>query len=314
MKVTRIVAISVLVALASCAKKEAATALAAAAAPTSPPALTVNGKAISQKTFEVYAEQLARRPFAEISAEDKEQIRENLARVELFAQDAEKSGLLKDADVAAAVEIARLQVIQQATASKVAKDHTPTDAELRAEYEAQLAVMPRVEFRARHIVVSGQDVAQKIIDRLKGGANFATLANQLSTHKESASRGGELGWFQPQVLGPDFATALGLLKKGEITPTPVQTQMGWHVVQLEETREATPPSFDQVRERLQRSVLTKRLTKTSDDLLKAAKIEPALTTDTAQAASATPAAGAPASAAPAVVPAPVPAAAPATNP
>ncbi len=162
----------------------------------------------------------------DLSAEDKEQIRENLARVELFAQDAEKNGLIKEPDVAAAMEISRLQVIQQATAAKIAKGQEPTDAELRAEYEAQLAAMPQVEFRARHIVVSGEDVAQKILDRLKSGGDFATLAKQMSTHKESATHGGEMGWFPPNVLGPDFATAVGLLKKGEITPRPVQIAHG----------------------------------------------------------------------------------------
>jgi peptidyl-prolyl cis-trans isomerase C len=308
MKVHRILAACALLALIGCAKKEeAAKAPDAAATPASPPALTVNGKAISQKTFEAYAEGLARRPFAELSAEDKEQIRENLARVELFAQDAEKNGLVKDPDVASALEIARLQVIQQATAAKIAKGQEPTEAELRAEYEAQLASMPQVEFRARHIVVSGEDVAQKILDRLKSGGDFATLAKQMSTHKESATHGGEMGWFPPNVLGPDFATAVGLLKKGEITPRPVKSPMGWHIVQLQDTREATPPAFDQIKNNLARSVLTKRLTKMSDDLLKTAKVEPALTSDSAKAVTAAPAAPA----APASQPAPAPA--PATN-
>ena len=82
MKVHRILAACAVLALVGCAKKEeAAKTPESAGAPASPPALTVNGKAISQKTFEAYAEGLARRPFAEISAEDKEQIRENLARV-----------------------------------------------------------------------------------------------------------------------------------------------------------------------------------------------------------------------------------------
>ena len=308
MKVHRILAACALLALIGCAKKEeAAKAPDAAATPASPPALTVNGKAISQKSFEAYAEGLARRPFAELSAEDKEQIRENLARVELFAQDAEKNGLVKDPDVASALEIARLQVIQQATAAKIAKGQEPTEAELRAEYEAQLASMPQVEFRARHIVVSGEDVAQKILDRLKSGGDFATLAKQMSTHKESATQGGEMGWFPPNVLGPDFATAVGLLKKGEITPRPVKSPMGWHVVQLQDTREATPPAFDQIKNNLARSVLTKRLTKLSDDLLKTAKVEPALTSYSAKAVTAAPAAPA----APASQPAPAPA--PATN-
>ena len=180
----------------------------------------MNGKAISQKTFEVYAEGLARKPFAELSPEDREQIRENLVRVELFAQAAEKGDLLKDPDVVAALEIQRLQLIQQATAQKLAKDQVPTEAELRAEYETQLAAMPLIELRARHIVVSGEDVAQKVIDRLKGGADFASLAKQMSIHKESARNGGELGWFPPNAMGPEFGNAVVAAQEGRNHSSP----------------------------------------------------------------------------------------------
>jgi peptidyl-prolyl cis-trans isomerase C len=250
---------------------------------------------------------LARKPYAEITPEDREQIRENLVRLELFAQEAEKNGLIKDPEVASAIEISRLQIIQNATAQKLAKDAVPTEAELRAEYDAQLASMPLVELRARHIVVSGEDVAQKVIDRIKGGADFAALARQMSTHKESARNGGELGWFPPNAMGPEFGNAVGMLKKGEVTPRPVQTRMGWHVVQLEDTRDSQPPPFDQVRDQLGKFVLTKKLTRSSDEMLKAAKVEPALNTESAKALSAAPAA---APAAPAAAPA-APAAAPA---
>jgi peptidyl-prolyl cis-trans isomerase C len=297
MKVTRnsAVAAALMLTVAACAKKEAETP--AAVAPATPAAVTVNGKPISQKTFEVYAEGLARKPFAELTPEDREQIRENLVRVELFAQAAEKGELLKDPEVLAALEVQRLQIIQQATAQKLAKDQVPTEAELRAEYETQLASMPLIELRARHIVVSGEDVAQKVIDRLKSGADFAALAKQMSTHKESARNGGELGWFPPNAMGPEFGNAVSMLKKGEITPRPVQTRMGWHVVQLEETRDRATPPFEQVREQLSKLVLTKKLTKSSDDMLRTAKVEPALNTESARALAATPAPAAPAPAA-----------------
>jgi peptidyl-prolyl cis-trans isomerase C len=159
-----------------------------------------------------------------------------------------------------------------------------------------------VEYRARHIVVSGEDVAQKLIDRLKSGGDFASLAKQMSTQKETARNGGELGWFPPNALGPEFGNALAMLKKGELSPRPVQTRLGWHVVQLQETRDRQPPAFDAVRDQVARFVLTKKLTKSSDEMLKVAKVDPPLTV----APAATPAAAGTAPAAP-------PAAAPATN-
>ncbi len=304
MKVSVLLATCVVLALAACSKQEADTKAAADVAPTSPTAITVNGKAISQKVFEAYAEGLARRPFAELTPEEREQIKENLVRVELFAQDAEKTGLARDPDVLTALEIARLQVIQQATAKKLADASTPSEAELRAEYDNQMATMPLVEYHARHIVVSGEDVALKVIERLKGGQDFAALAKQLSTFKETARNGGDLGWFPPNAVDPEFANAVALLKKGEITARPVQTRMGWHVIQLLNTRDRTPPAYEAVKDRLAQRVMTTRLTKVSDELLKAAKVDPPLTTQpaTPAAASASPAA-APATPAPAAPPA-----------
>ena len=302
MKVTHILVTCAALALAACSKQAEKPAV---AAPTEPLAVTVNGTPITQKTFELYAEGLARKPFAEISPEDREQIRENLVRIQLFAQEAEKSGLIKEPQLAAAIEISRLQIIQQATAQKLSEAQAPTEAELRAEYEAQLAAMPLIELRARHIVVSGEDVAQKVIERLKGGADFAALAKQMSTHKETARNGGELGWFPPNAMGPEFGNAVSILKKGEITPQPVQTRMGWHVVQLEETRDRAPPPFEQVKEQLGKFVLTKKLTRQSDEMLKTAKVEPALTSEAYKALSTAPAApaAAPAPAAPTPAPA-----------
>jgi peptidyl-prolyl cis-trans isomerase C len=312
MKVTRILAVCAAMALAACAKQSDKPA--AAAAPASPPAVTVNGKAISQSTFELYVSMLAHKPYAEVPPEDREQIRENLVRLELFAQDAEKSGLSKDPELVSAIEIARLQLIRQSIAQKVAKEGAPTETELRAEYDAQIAAMPNVDLRVRHIVLSGEDVAQKVIDRLKGGADFAALARQMSIDKESARAGGELGWIPPNAFGPELATGLLLLKKGEVSPRPLQSRMGWHVVQIEDTRDSQPPPFDKVQDQLSKLVLSKRLTKKSDDLLKAAKVDPPLTSEAAKALAAAPAvapAAAPAAAAPA---APAETAPPAKNP
>jgi peptidyl-prolyl cis-trans isomerase C len=277
--------------LSACAKKETAPAP-VAAAPASPTVVTVNGKAISQKALEAYAENLVRRPFEELTPEEREQIKENMVRVELFAQDAEKTGLAKDPDVIAALEAARLQILQQATMKKVSAASTPTEAELRAEYDNQMATMPMVEYHARHIVVSGEDVAMKIIERLKAGQDFAALARQLSTFKETARNGGDLGWFAPNVVDPEFANAVGQLKKGEVTARPVQTRMGWHVIQLLNTRDRTPPTYESVKDRLAQRVVATRLTRMSDELLKTAKVDPPLPAQPApEAAPAAPAEG-----------------------
>lgn len=299
MKAIRFMVVGVLLALAACSKP-APTEKAAdtPAVPSKPPVVTVNGKPISEKLYEEYARALARRPLSELSPEDREQIKENLVRVELIAQDAEKTGLVKDPDVATRLELARLELLQQASAQKYMKEHTATEAEMRAEFEAQIASAPLVEFQARHIVVSSEDVAQKIIAQLKAGNDFAGLAKRMSADKESAAKGGDLGWFGPRDMDPVFTNAVALLKKGEYTKSPVQTAAGWHVIQLQNTRDRTPPAYEDVKDRLSKIVVAKMFKVHSDEMLKAAKIDPPLTTMPA-----TPAA-----------PAPAPAAAPAAPP
>ncbi|HEY6123831.1 MAG TPA: peptidylprolyl isomerase, partial [Steroidobacteraceae bacterium] len=245
------------------------------------------------KLFEEYAQAIARRPLSELTPEDREQIKENLVRVELIAQEAEKNGVAKDPDVITRLDLARLELLQQASAQKYMKEHTPTEAEMRAEFEQQIASAPLIEYQARHILVSSEDVAQKIIAQLKSGSDFAGLAKRMSADKVSAAKGGELGWFGPRDTDPAFTEAVALLKKGEFTKTPVQTSAGWHVIQLQATRDRTPPAYDDVKDRLAKIVVAKAFKSHSDEMLKTAKIEPALTT------------------LPAAAPAPAPAAAPA---
>src|SRR6187549_3700339 len=302
MKAIRFLAVSALLALAACSKPATTEKAAEApAAPASPTVVTVNGKPISQKLYEEYALALARRPLSELSPEDREQIKENLVRVELIAQDAEKTGLVKDPDIATRLELARLEVLQQGAAQKYMKDRTATEAEMRAEFEAQIASAPLVEFQARHILVSSEDVARKIIAQLKAGNDFAALAKRMSADKGSAAKGGDLGWFGPRDMDPAFTNAVALLKKGEFTATPVQTAAGWHVIQLQNTRDRTPPAYDDVKDRLAKIVVAKQFKLHSDEMLKLAKVDPPLSTMKVAAPAA------PASPAPAAAPAPTPA-------
>ena len=126
MKAIRFMAVGVLLALAACSKPAPTEKAAAApAAPAKPPIVTVNGKAISQELYEEYAKTLARRPLSELTPEDREQIKENLVRVELIAQDAEKSGLVNDPEVATRLALSRLELLQQAAVQKYMKERPP---------------------------------------------------------------------------------------------------------------------------------------------------------------------------------------------
>jgi peptidyl-prolyl cis-trans isomerase C len=279
MKLYRLIAVGATLALAACSKPAATDKPAdAAATPARPPLVTVNGKPLSNELYEAYAKAMTQgRPMNEIPAEDREQLKEELVRLELIAQQAEKDGLTRDGEVAARLELTRLNLLQQASAQKYLKEREPTEAELRAEFESQLASTPLVEYHARHILVSSQETAQKIIAQLKSGGDFATLAKRFSSDKSTAQKGGDLGWFPPDAMGnKNFADAIGLLKNGEVGAAPVQTQYGWHVLQLLGSRDRPPPTFEAVQDQVKRIVMTRKFRAYSDEMLKTAKIDPPL--------------------------------------
>jgi len=132
--------------------------------------------------------------------------------------------------------------------------------------------MPKTEYHARHILVATEPFAQKIIDRLDKGEKFDALAKAESMDS-SKNNGGDLGWFTANRMVPEFAAAVMTLKPNEYTHKAVQTQYGWHVIQLLETREVTAPPFDQVRQRLVQVVQAKKFKQYTDELLRNAKVE-----------------------------------------
>jgi peptidyl-prolyl cis-trans isomerase C len=258
------------------------------AASTSPPVATVNGENIDKDLYEFYARGVANKPASELTAEQREQVLDNLVRAKVIAEQAEKDGTAKETNTAALVELSRLNVLQQAVSEKYLKDRKASDQEMRAEYETQVAALPRLEYHARHILVATEQFAGKLVQELEKGAKFEDVARRESM--DSKDNGGDLGWFTPDRMVKPFADAVAALKPGEFTRAPVQTQFGWHVIKLEETRDVTPPPFENVKQRVEQMVQAKKFKSYVDELMKTAKVEKKLEGT----AAATPAASAPA--------------------
>jgi peptidyl-prolyl cis-trans isomerase C len=257
------------VGLAACQQKAGTPA---ADANASPPVATVNGQPIGRDFYEFYVKNAAGKPSSELPKEQQNQALDNLIRAQLVAQQAEKDGVTKDKDTAAILELSRLNVLQQAVSERYLKDKKPTEQELRKEYETQVAMLPRQEYRARHILVATEDFAKKLVEQLEKGGKFDDIAKRESMDS-SKQNGGELGWFTPDRMVKPFADAVVALKVGDYTHTPVQTQYGWHVIQLEETRDLAPPPYDGVKQRLEQVVQGKKFKDYTDGLMKTAKIE-----------------------------------------
>lgn len=254
--------------LSACGQKDTA---APASASVVAPVATVDGKPISNELFEFYVKNVVRRPMSELTPEQKQQALEDLIRMHVVAENALKSGVEKDPEVALALELTRLNLLTRAVIQKQIKD-PPSEQELRTEYETFTAEQPKYEYHARHILVATEPFAQTLIEKLNKGGNFAELARKESMDG-SKSDGGDLGWFSPTRMVKPFADAVIALQKGQITQKPVQTQFGWHVIRLEDTRDNVVADFEQKKEEIQQRVQEKKVQAYVDELKKTAKIE-----------------------------------------
>lgn len=149
-----------------------------------------------------------------------------------------------------------------------------TAEKLQQRYEERLKSMPtEEEVHARHILVSTEDEAKALIAEIKKGAAFDKLAKDKSTDKASGAEGGDLGWFKKSDMVKEFADAAFDLKKGAMTETPIKTQFGYHVIQVEDRRKAPPPAYEELAEQLREEMAREAVTAELDLLRSRAKIE-----------------------------------------
>ena len=129
-----------------------------------------------------------------------------------------------------------------------------TEEAVQAAYDAQFAnVEPATEWNASHILVGTQEEAQAVIDRLNAGEDFAAVAQEVSTDTGSGAQGGELGWFGAGMMVPEFEQGVSGLEPGAVSE-PIQSQFGFHVIRLNETRPQEAPALDEVRSEIEAQV------------------------------------------------------------
>ena len=259
--------------LAACNKAPETATPATTGATTAPVVATVNGVDLTRPEFDIYEKNLMRNAKVQsLTPDQQNQVLDDLITMQVMAEQGKKDGLESDPDTKAQLALLHMRVLADAESQKFVKSTTPSDAELHAEYDTAVSQMDKNEYHARHILVATKEQAEQVIKKLKGGAKFEDLAKTQSTDTGSKNNGGDLGWFTTSRMVKPFSDAVKNLKKGEISP-PVQTQYGWHVIQLEDTRDAAPPAFDQVKPQLTDAVMRKKLQAFGEDLKKQAKIE-----------------------------------------
>ncbi len=186
----------------------------------------------------------------------REMIKRELIRREVFMQEAQRRGIAEKPDVKFQLDLQRQNVLIQALLRDEMDKSPITDAQVQAEYDKQKGQAGDKEYRARHILVEKEDEAKAIVEQLKKGAKFEDLAKQ-SKDTGSAAKGGDLDWAGTDSFVKPFSEAMVKLDKGKFTDAPVQTQYGWHVIRLDDVREAQFPPLAQVQGQL-REMLQQR--------------------------------------------------------
>jgi len=176
-------------------------------------------------------------------------LREELNTRELLLREAKKKGLDKSNEVKNQMELAAQTVLVRAYVADWVKENPVADAMLRKEYDTIKAQIGDREYKVRHILVEKEDEAKDIIASLQKGEKFEKLAER-SKDPGSKEKGGDLDWASPANYVKPFSDAMMALQKGKFTPTPVQTQFGWHVIMLEDVRDTKAPSYEEVKPNL----------------------------------------------------------------
>lgn len=232
----------------------------------------VNGKAVPKERAEVLKQQVERsgRP---VTPEMEGQIKDEVIAREVFMQEAQKRGLEATADYKTQMELARQTILIRELFADYQKKNPVTDAEIQAEYNKFLAANSGKEYKASHILVATEDEAKAIIASVKKGAKFADIAKKQSKDPGSGAKGGDLDWANPSSYVSEFTEALIKLDKGKMTQTPVKSQFGWHVIRLDDVREAQMPKLDEVKPQIAQQLQQQKLAKFQEDMRAKAKVE-----------------------------------------
>lgn len=215
----------------------------------------VDGVRVPESVFRLYALGTLQTDADSLTAEQRKSVVDDVIDLRVLANAAETNGLQKERTIAARIELARLQLLARNMAIRYLEQNPATEEELRAKYEENLPNLTTTEYKARHILVDTQAKAASIIEALDAGGDFAALARENSTGADD----GDLGWFSADSMVEPIADAVQTMTVGQYSSEPVQTEYGWHVLFLDDLRDAPPPGLDTVRTELTNVVEREKL-------------------------------------------------------
>ncbi|SMB27201.1 PpiC-type peptidyl-prolyl cis-trans isomerase [Sterolibacterium denitrificans] len=237
-------------------------------------AAMVNGEPILESRVALLLEHFgSQNPEQAGNPETRKMVIEQLTMQTLIAQEALKKGLDKKPEIADQLELTRQTTLSNAFVQDLIASHPITDEALAAEYDRLKSQFAGNEYKARHILVDSEERAREIIAKLKKNPqSFAALAKANSKDPGSKEHGGDLGWFDPRAMVPEFGAALDKLEKGQITQEPVKTQFGYHIIALDDARQKDVAPLDQIKPMLKQQMQQQAMRKQLDELKAKAKI------------------------------------------
>lgn len=234
------------------------------------PAVIVNGTVLTNQDVDAFARAMSATRGQQMP---REEILNTLIDRELLYQEAITKGYDKLPDTIRELENQRHSLMANVAVSEILRAKPITEQELRKIYQDRILSQKPNEYKAHHILVKTEGEAKDIIAQLDKGAKFGELAKTKSMDSASAVNDGDLGWFSPNQMVPEFSKAAAELEKGKYTKTPVKSQFGWHVILLDDIRPITPPKFEDMKSRLEGAAQNQRLSEYLSGLRQKAKIE-----------------------------------------
>jgi peptidyl-prolyl cis-trans isomerase C len=234
------------------------------------PLVSINGTVLTTKDLNAFIQAMS-------SSRGKPMPRQEALNTlidrELLYQEALAKGIDKKPEVIQELNDQRRSMLANVAIMEMLKAQPTTEQELHKVYKERILDKKLTEYKARHILVKTEGEAKDIIAQLDKGGDFSALAKAKSIDTGSGAKGGELGWFSASQMVPEFSEATAALQKGKYTETPIKSQFGWHVIQLEDSRPVKPPTFDELKPRLEGVVQSEHVSAYVATLRAKAKIE-----------------------------------------
>ncbi|MEN9623733.1 MAG: hypothetical protein RJB17_528 [Pseudomonadota bacterium] len=232
----------------------------------------VNGKPVPSSRVNALKQQVeaSGRP---VTPEVLAQIKEELIAREVFMQEAKKRGLDASDEYKTQIELARQTILIRQLFADFQKKNPVTDADIKGEYDKFVAANGGKEYRARHILVEKEDEALALIAQIKKGGSFEDLAKKASKDPGSGANGGDLDWAAAGSYVPEFSGAMVKLDKGQMTDAPVKSQFGFHIIRVDDVREAQLPKLEEVKPQIAQQLQQQKLSSFQDALRAKAKIQ-----------------------------------------